>query len=70
MLNFMYYYGLLSVLRNKKLDEKYSAEEILKLVKNIYGVNTGDSQEYKVSAFHKNTQVLLDTIGVNLLRKS
>jgi transposase len=66
----LYYYGLLNILRNTKLDEKHSAEDVLKLTKNIYRVNTGDGQEYKVSAIQKKTQVLLDTIGVNLLRKN
>jgi transposase len=66
----LYYYGLLNILRNTKLDEKYSAEDVLKLTKNIYRVNTGDGQDYKVSAIQKKTQALLDTIGVNLLRKN
>lgn len=65
----LYYYGLLNALRNTKLDEKYSAEDVLKLTKNIYRVDTGDGQEYKISAIQKKTQALLDTIGVNLLRK-
>ena len=56
--------------KNTKLDEKYSAEDVLKLTKNIYRVNTGDGQDYKVSAIQKKTQALLDTIGVNLLRKN
>jgi transposase len=66
----LYYYGLLNILRNTKLDEKYSAEDVLKLTKNIYRVDTGDGQEYKVSAIQKKTQALLDTIGVDLLRKN
>ena len=33
-------------------------------------VDTGDGQEYKVSAIQKKTQALLDAIGVNLLRKN
>ena len=65
----LYYYGLLNALRETKLDEKYSAEDILKLTKNIYRVDTGDGQDYKVSAIQKKTQTLLDAIGVNLLRK-
>ena len=66
----LYYYGLLNTLRNTKLDEKYSAEDVLKLTKNIYRVDTGDGQEYKISAIQKKTQALLDTIGVNLLCKN
>ncbi len=65
-----YYYGLLNALRNTKSDEKYSAEDVLKLTKNIYRVDTGDGQECKVSAIQKKTQVLLDALGVNLLRKN
>ena len=66
----LYYYGLLNALRETKLDEKYSAEDVLKLTKNIYLVNTGDGQDYKVSTIQKKTQALLDTIGVDLLRKN
>ena len=65
----LYYYGLLNALRNTKLDEKYSAEDVLKLTKKTYRVDTGNGQEYKISAIQKKTQALLDTIGVNLLRK-
>jgi hypothetical protein len=66
----LYYYGLLNALRDTELDEKYSAEDILKLTKNIYRVDTGDGQGSKVSAIQKKTQVILDTIGVDLLRKN
>lgn len=64
-----YYYGLLNALRNKKLDDKYSAEDVLKLTKNIYKVDTGDGEGYKVSAIQKKTQELLDSLQVDLLRK-
>ena len=64
----MYYYGLLNALRNTKMDEKYSAEDVLKLTKNIYKVNTGDNSGSRVSAIQKKTQELLDTINVDLLR--
>jgi transposase len=66
----LYYYGLLNILRNTKLDEKYSAENVLKLTKNIYRVDIGGGHAYNVSAIQKRTQALLDTIGVNLLRKT
>ena len=66
----LYYYDLQNVLRIISLDEKYSAEDVLNLTKNIYRVYTGDGQEYKVSAIHKKIQALLGTIGVNLLRKN
>ena len=65
-----YYYGLLNALRNTKQDEKYSAEDVLKLTKNIYRVDTGDGQGIKVSAIQKKTRELLDSLGVNLLRKN
>lgn len=65
----LYYYGLLNALRSTKLDDKYSAEDVLKLTKNIYRVDTGDGEGFKVSAIQKKTQELLDTLGVDLLRK-
>ena len=66
----LYYYGLLNALRNTKLDVKYTAEDVLKLTKNIYRVDTGDGQEPKISAIQKKTKQLLDSLGVNLLRKN
>lgn len=65
----LYYYGLLNALRNTKLDEKYSAEDVLKLTKNIYRVDTGDKEGIRISAIQKKTQNVLDILGVNLLRK-
>ena len=67
-ISLLYYYGLLNALRNTKMDEKYSAEDVLKLTKNIYKVNTGDNSGSRVSAIQKKTQELLDTINVDLLR--
>ena len=64
----LYYYGLLNALRNTGLDEKYSAEDILKLTKNIYRIDTGDGQGIKVSAIQKKTNKILNTLNVNLLR--
>lgn len=69
-ISLLYYYGLLNALRNTKQDEKYSAEDVLKLTKNIYRVDTGDGQGIKVSAIQKKTRELLDSLGVNLLRKN
>ena len=69
-ISLLYYYGLLNALRNTKQDEKYSAEDVLKLTKNIYRVDTGDGQGIRVSAIQKKTQELLDSLGVNLLRKN
>ena len=68
-ISLLYYYGLLNALRNKKLDDKYSAEDVLKMTKNIYKVDTGDGEGYKVSAIQKKTQELLDSLQVDLLRK-
>jgi transposase len=67
-ISLIYYYGLLNALRNSKLDDKFSAEDVLKLTKNIYKVDTGDGQGYKVSAIQKKTQELLDAFNVDLLR--
>ena len=67
-ISLLYYYGLLNALRNTKLDEKYSAQDVLKLTKNIYRVDTGDGQGIKISAVHKKTQELLDSLGIDLLR--
>ena len=41
----------------------------MKLTKNIYKVDTGDGEGYKVSAIQKKTQELLDSLQVDLLRK-
>ena len=67
-ISLLYFYGLLNALRKTKLDEKYSAEDVLKLTKNIYRVDTGDGLGAKVSAIQKKTQELLDVLGVDLLR--
>lgn len=69
-ISLLYYYGLLNALRTSKLDEKYSAEDILKLTKNIYRVNTGDGQGFKVSAIQNKTQTVLNELGVDLLREN
>ena len=69
-ISLMYYYGLINALRNSKLDEKYTAEDILKLTKNIYKVDNGNGQGFKVSAIQKKTQSILDELGVDLLRKN
>lgn len=66
-ISLLYYYGLLNALRNTKLNQSYCAQDVLKLTKNIYRVDTGDG--IKVSAIQKSTQTLLDTLGVDLLRK-
>ena len=68
-ISLLYYYGLLNALRNAGFTDKYSAEDVLKLTKNIYRVDSGDKQEIKVSAIQKKTKNVLDTLGVDLLRK-
>lgn len=68
-ISLLYYYGLINALRNTQLDKSYSAEDVLKLTKNIYRVDTGDGEGYKVSAIQKKTQSVLDQLGVGLLRK-
>ena len=67
-ISLLYYYGLVNALRNSELDETYSAEDVLKLTKNIYRVNTGDDGGIRVSAIQKKTLELLETIKVDLLR--
>ena len=68
-ISLLYYYGLLNALRNTKLDEKYSTEDILKLTKNIYLVDTGDGGGYVISAIQNKTRDILDTLDITLLRK-
>ncbi len=69
-ISLMYYYGLLNALRNAELDGKYSAENILKLTKNVYRIDTGDGQGFKVSAIQKKTRGILNSLNVDLLRKN
>lgn len=68
-ISLLYYYGLLNALREAKLSDKYSAADVLKLTKNIYRVNSGDNNGFKVSAIQKKTMSVLDMLGVDLLRK-
>ena len=49
--------------------EEISAEDILKLTKNIYRVTISDDSEFKISAIQKKTQEILHTLGIDLLRK-
>ncbi|MBE6009470.1 MAG: hypothetical protein E7236_02245 [Lachnospiraceae bacterium] len=69
-ISLIYYYGLLNALRDTKLDGKFTAEDVLKLTKNIYRVDIGDGEGYKVSAIQKKTRKLLEGLGVDLLRKN
>ena len=65
-ISLLYYYGLINALRNSELDDKYSAEDVIKLTKNIYRVNYGEG--YQVSAIQEKTKALLDCLNVDLLR--
>ena len=67
-LSLLYYYGLINALRKCMLDEKYSAEDVIKLTKNIYKVRLGENNEYKVSAVQKKSRELLEALKVDLLR--
>ena len=64
-ISLLYYYGLLNALRNTKLDEKYSAEDMLKLTKNIYKIVSADGQ-YTISTIQTKTQEMLELLGVKL----
>ena len=64
-ISLLYYYGLLNALRNTKLDEKYSAEDMLKLTKNIYKIVLGEGQ-FTISTIQTKTQEMLDLLGVKL----
>jgi hypothetical protein len=59
---------LLNALRDTKLDERFSAQDVLKLTKNIYLVNTGSNAGNQVSAIQKKTMEVLETLKVHLLR--
>lgn len=59
----------ITICRVTKLDDRYSAEDVLKLTKNIYRVDTGGKEGIRISAIQKKTQAILDTLGVDLLRK-
>ncbi len=67
-ISLLYYYGLLNALRNTNLDDRFSAQDILKLTKNIYLVNTGCKMGNQVTAIQKKTMEDLETVKVNLLR--
>lgn len=64
----LYFYGLLNKLKAKKLNEKYSPEDVLKLVKNICRVGEPDSDIRRVSHIQEKTSDLLTALDVDLLR--
>lgn len=67
-ISLIYYYGLLNALRKANADGKYTANDLLKLTKNIYKVDLGNGMGYRVSAIQKKTRELLDSLNVDLLR--
>ena len=69
-MSLLYYYGLVNALHKAGLESSFSAEDVLKLTKNIYLVDTGDGKEKRVSAIQKKTIELLEGLGVDLLRKN
>lgn len=69
-ISLLYYYGLLNRIREKKLDEKYSVDDVLKLTKNIFIVTYGDLGEKQISAIQTKTEELLKKLGVDLLRET
>jgi len=69
-ISLLYFYGLINALRSTNLNEKYTAVDVMKLTRNIYKVDSGDGQGFRVSAIQKKTKAILDTLGVDLLRKN
>ncbi len=67
-ISLLYFYGLTNALKRTKLNEKYTPEEVLKLTKNIFKVQTDSDGGYRISAIQKKTQELLNILGVDLLR--
>ncbi len=66
-LSLLYFYGLVNALRNTKLNRKYTPEDVIGLTKNIYKVDAGYGDEYRVSQIQNATQELLDKLGVTLI---
>jgi len=69
-ISLLYYYGLLNRLREKKLNEKYSVDDVLKLTKNIFIVEYGDMGQKQVSTIQRKTEELLKKLDVDILRES
>jgi len=66
----LYFYGLLNALRKSGMDDRYTAEDVIKLTKNIYKVDSGDGRGYQISSVQKKTDDLLNAIKVDILRKN
>lgn len=67
-ISLLYFYGIVRALREKKLNKDYTADDIIAIGRNIYRVNTDNS--FRVSEISKNDQAILDSLGVDLLRKN
>lgn len=60
----LYYYGLINALRKADGLDGLSADEVIKLTKNIYMVDYGNG--YRVSEIQQGTQRILEALGVDL----
>lgn len=63
----VYYYGLVNAIRNSSLRDKWTAEEVLMLAKNIYLVEMGDDR--RLSEIPGKTKDILAEIGVDITLK-
>jgi Transposase len=62
-----YYYGLVNAVRNSKLKDRFSPEEMIAMTKNIYIVGEGDRR--RISEISGRTKDALDAIGVDITLK-
>lgn len=63
-ISLLYYYGIIRALREKKLNNDYSASDIISIGKNVYKVNADN--QFRVSEISKNDSAILDVLGVRL----
>lgn len=52
------------------MDDRYTAEDVIKLTKNIYKVDSGDGRGNQISSIQKKTDDILKAIKVDILRKN
>ncbi len=52
-ISLLYYYGLVNALRDKGISDKYTSEYLIKMAKNIYRIDAGDENGYRISAIQK-----------------
>jgi len=69
-ISLLYFYGLLNRLREKKLDDTYSVDDVLKMTKNIFIVTYGDLGVKQINTIQVKTETLLKKLGVDLLREN